>query len=80
MTTVELSDEVMRRLERLAAARGTDVSGVLAEAIGLEEAYVLAKERGGRVLIDDRGRISELSPGNATAAATLRGSGTLTAG
>lgn len=75
MTTIEVSDEVMRRLEELASARGTDVPGVLAEAIGLQEAYVRAKGRGGRVLIDDHGKISELAPGNA-----LRGRGTLAAG
>jgi hypothetical protein len=77
MTTIELSDEVMQRLGKLAAERGTDVSGVLAEAIGLQEAYVQTKQRGGRILIDDHGKISELSPGNA---ATLQGSGTVTAG
>jgi len=76
MTTVELSDEVMNRLEKLAAERGTDVSGVLAEAIGLQEAYVQTKRHGGRVLIEDHGKISELSPGNA---ATLQGSGSVTA-
>jgi hypothetical protein len=75
MTTIELSDEVMRKLEDLAAARGTDVSGVLAEAIGLQEAYVRASRRGARVLIDDHGKISELSPGTA-----LRASGTVRAG
>ena len=74
MTTIELSDEVMRRLEQLAAARRTDVSGVLAEAIGLQEAYVRAKERGGRVLIDDHGKISELAPGR-----TVQGAANLTA-
>ena len=79
MTTIELSDEVMHTLERLAAARDTDVPGVLAEAIGLQEAYVQATRRGGRILIDDHGRISELSPGT-TAGVTLSGSGSLTAG
>jgi hypothetical protein len=75
MTTIELSDEVMRKLEDLAAAQGTDVSGVLAAAIGLQEAYVRARQRGGRVLIDDHGKISELTPGIA-----LRASGTVAAG
>jgi hypothetical protein len=78
MTTIEVSDEVMGRLRQLAADRNTDVAGVLAEAIGLQEAFVRAKRRGGRVLIDDHGRISELSPGNA--AAEMRGSGSLAAG
>jgi hypothetical protein len=78
MTTIELSDEVMRRLEELAAERRTDVPGVLAEAIGLQEAFVRARQRGGRLLIDDHGRLSELAPGNA--AVTLQGRGTLAAG
>lgn len=86
MTTIELSDEVMRRLRDLATARGTNVAGVLAEAIGLQEAFVQTKRRGGRVLIEDQGKISELSPGttNGTAAlpstATAQGSGTVAAG
>jgi hypothetical protein len=81
MTTIELSDDVMRRLEDLAAARGTDVPGVLAEAIGLQEAYVRATRRGGRILIDDHGKISELSPGTTVqGTAALTGRGSLAAG
>jgi predicted transcriptional regulator len=63
MTTIEVSDDVMRRLQVLAAARNTDVPGVLAEAIGLQEAYVQAKQRGGRVLVEDQGKVAELAPG-----------------
>lgn len=63
MTTIEVSDEVMHKLRELAAERDTDVSGVLAEAIGLQEAFVRAKRNGGRVLIESDGKLSELSPG-----------------
>lgn len=66
MITVEVSDDVMVKLRELASERDTDVPGVLAEAIGLVEAYVQARRRGGRILIEERGRkISELEPGNA---------------
>ncbi len=66
MITVEVSDVVMVKLRELAFERDTDVPGVLAEGIGLVEAYVQVRRRGGRILIEERGRkISELEPGNA---------------
>jgi hypothetical protein len=52
----------MAALERLAAARGTDVAGIVAEAIGMETIYVEAQRAGSRLLIEQGGRMDELSP------------------
>lgn len=62
MATINVSDEVMATLERLAAARGTDVPGVVAEAIGMERIYVEAQRAGSRLLIEQGGRMDELAP------------------
>lgn len=55
MPIVNVTDEVWRRLTRLADARHTNIDGVLAEAIGLEEACVMAANTGGRMLIERHG-------------------------
>lgn len=62
MATINVSDDVMATLERLAAARGTDVPGVMAEAIGMETIYVDAQRVGSRLLIEQGGRMDELVP------------------
>lgn len=57
---VDISEPVMSTLRELAAARGTDVPGVLEEAIGLEVAYVRAQRAGARLLVERHGKVSEL--------------------
>jgi predicted transcriptional regulator len=60
MPTIKVSEEVMATLRKLAAARRTDIPGILAEAIGLEQAYVDALLSGSRLLVEKRGRVDEL--------------------
>jgi hypothetical protein len=55
MPIINVTDEVWRRLTRLADARNTNIDGVLGEAIGLEEMYVMAANVGGRMLIERQG-------------------------
>jgi predicted transcriptional regulator len=62
VATINVSDEVLATLERLAAARGTDVAGIMAEAIGMETIYVDAQRAGSRLLIEQGGRMDELTP------------------
>ena len=54
------SDEVWSKLVDLAKARKTDIASMIAEEIGLEEAFVQAKQAGGRMLIEKNGRVQEL--------------------
>jgi hypothetical protein len=60
--TITVSDVVMSKLKELAVARGIDVPGVLAEAIGLEVALVRAQRSGSRMLIEKHGLVEELVP------------------
>lgn len=62
MSSIAVTAEVWSKLENLAHARRTDVPGVIAEAIGLEEAFVQAQETGSRMLIEKNGRVQELVP------------------
>jgi predicted transcriptional regulator len=59
---INVSDDVMTTLEKLADARGTDVPGVMAEAIGLERVFVDAQRAGSRLLIEQGGRMDEVTP------------------
>jgi len=60
MPTITVSEEVMTTLRKLAAARKTDIPGILAEAIGLEQVFVDALLSGSRLLVEKRGRVDEL--------------------
>jgi hypothetical protein len=62
MSSISVTAEIWSRLEDLADARKTDVVGVIAEAIGLEEAFVQAQKTGSRILIEKHGRVQELVP------------------
>jgi hypothetical protein len=68
MPSIEVTPAIMERLDALAAARGTDVPGVLAEATGLLEVLADAERRGGRILAESAsGRMQEISFGGKAA-------------
>jgi hypothetical protein len=57
---VEFSKEVNQALERLAEEQGGSKADVLRRAIALEQWLAEVKEKGGRVLIEQNGNISEV--------------------
>ncbi len=62
LSSITVPAEIWSRLETLAKARKTDVAGLVAEAIGLEEVFVSAQENGSRMLVERNGRVHELVP------------------
>jgi predicted transcriptional regulator len=60
VATINVPDEVMATLERLAVARDMDVADIISEAIGMETIYVDAQRAGSRLLIEQGGRMDEL--------------------
>lgn len=62
MPSIAVSTEVLSKLQELAVARGTTVTGIVAEAIGLEVAFVQAQRSGSRMLIEKHGRVQEIVP------------------
>lgn len=61
-STLQVSADMLHRLNYLANIRRKDVSEVLAEAVGLEEEFVQARSSGGRMLIAKNGSFEELIP------------------
>ena len=57
---VEFSKEVNQALERLAEEQGGSKADVIRRAIALEQWLAQIKEKGGRVLIEQDGNISEV--------------------
>jgi hypothetical protein len=62
MPSISVSAGVLSKLQELAIARNTTITGVVAEAIGLEMAFVQAQRNGSRMLIEKRGRVQEILP------------------
>jgi hypothetical protein len=60
MSSITVTPEVLSKLRDLADERRTDVAGVVAEAIALEETFVQAQRTRSRVLIEKRGRVQEI--------------------
>jgi hypothetical protein len=59
---IYVSEDVLSQIADLARCRGTDIAGVVAEALGLETALVQAQQNNGRLLLEQRGRVRELIP------------------
>ena len=57
---VEFSDEVNQALERLADEQGGSKADVIRRAIALERYLAGVKEKGGRLLIEQDGQMSEV--------------------
>ncbi len=58
---VSFSAEVYKMLEEIARKRGTSVTEVIEEAIGLEQSYQRTLEEGGRMIIEGKnGQVWEL--------------------
>jgi hypothetical protein len=59
---IYVSEDVLGKIADLARCRGTDIAGVVSEALGLETALVEAQQNNGRLLLEQRGRVRELIP------------------
>jgi predicted transcriptional regulator len=57
---VEFSNEVNQALERLAEEQGGSKADVIRRAIALERWLAQVKEKGGRVLVEQDGQMSEV--------------------
>jgi predicted CopG family antitoxin len=58
--TIEVSDSVYQTLLSLAASKGTSVADVLGSAIALQEQALKTRDEGGRLLVENRGRMQEI--------------------
>jgi hypothetical protein len=60
VSSIPVTAEIWLKLKELAHERKTDIAGVLAEAIGLEETFVQAQRTRSRMLIEKHGRVQEV--------------------
>jgi hypothetical protein len=60
--TIEVTEKVMQTLEDLAKRKKTSVGAVLKEAIGLEITLTEVSDKGGRMLLEQNGRLREIIP------------------
>jgi hypothetical protein len=62
MEQIQVPADVLRVMERLARIRNTSIQGILAEAIGLEEAFVENKRQGRPMGVLVGSHFSEIIP------------------
>ena len=57
---IEVSDSVYKALLNLAERKGTSVADVLGSALALEDQALKTRSEGGRLLVENRGRMQEI--------------------